>query len=158
MTVRPDEQKPQLELEIKYKFIAGTMPPPDHDEYEIVVTQGGGGRIAYWPDYPSFDPPCWEYLFPVAADQLKELVDLIESIDIFEREWEIEDERRVGGSLRYLTVTLGDRTVDVPSRLENRELVSPIYQAVRGLVPQNIWEEIETMAKEFIENYEEKQQ
>ena len=130
------------------------MPPPAHFEYTIRITRDGG-EIVFCPDYPSHQPPIWKERFVVPMDKLDSLYDLFVDKQILTRRWRSTDNHAVGGSLEFLDVTAKGVSISVPCHLNPRDaaLLREMYDAIRALVPPNLWDHLQTRREKFQGEY-----
>jgi hypothetical protein len=134
------------DLNIVYHWAAGSMPPPYHYEYEIRITPPDQGEIVFWPGYPGSGTPRWRETFRVAAEDVARLYALLRRRAVFTTSWLAPGEPPIGGATAWMTVTANGQRVDVPASVvpEQAELLSVVYQAIRALVPPDLWAQWET--------------
>ncbi len=142
-------------LAVRYHYQAGSMPPPAHYEYTIRLAPNGEGEIVFYPDYPQHNPPVWTETFTPAAEQLSDLHALIAKKKVMAKEWHSPARSPVGGSLEYLEVTKAAKQVSVPSRLNAKDAADlrELYDAVRALVPQEMWDRLHARRQAFEDDY-----
>jgi hypothetical protein len=147
---------PSSEITIQYYWVAGSMPPPYHSEYEILI-QGGKCILTYLPDYPFESTPVWTYEFPLAEDVFHNLLNTIQKLDTFNYPWIKEDDPPVGGSLEWLKLKDAVREVKIPASLNSvgKERIAELYQAIRNAVPDSIWGELREKKDDYIAQFEE---
>ncbi len=140
---------------LEYHYRAGSMPPPAHYEYTIRVAANGEGEVVFYPDYPQHNPPVWSEPFPVSQKPLSQVNALITKKKILTRKWRAPAHPAIGGSLESLTIETPDKTAAVPSRLNARDAADmrELYDAVRALVPQPIWDSLWARRQAFEEDY-----
>ncbi len=140
---------------VRYHYQAGSMPPPAHYEYTIRLAPNGEGEIVFYPDYPQHNPPVWSETFSPGAEQLSRLRSLIAKKKIVTKKWHAPAKSPVGGSLESLEITTADKQVSVPSHLNARDAASlrELYDAVRALVPQDIWDRLLARRQAFEDDY-----
>ena len=126
-----------------YAWREGSMPPPYHCEYTIAVAAEGNGSIVFYPDYPEEGVSPWEEGFRVTTAQLDELRRLMDEAGVLTRQWESVDDAPVGGSLEWLEVVADGETRRVPSTPREPEPLEPVYACIRGLVPADLWADLE---------------
>lgn len=149
MAPRPDD------LALRYEWYAGTMPPPYHYEYTITVGPGLQGEIVFYPDYSGEGVPEWREAFAVTDEQLDRAYGLMVEAEVFDRRWSEMRDRPVGGDTEWLSVMANGVSVRIPALPEGGEALEPVYDAVRGLVPDAIWESLRARRQEYEDNYEE---
>ena len=99
------------------------------------------GEILFYPDYPQHNPPVWREEIAVSPEALSGPVRADEAHGVFRRAWRQPERHTVGGSHAWLEATSGGRTVTVPSALApaQAEAIAPVYEAIRGLVGDDLW-------------------
>ena len=149
-TVPPD-------FHLEYAWREGTVPPPYHYEYRIDLHASGNGEILFRPDYPSEGPPEWRESFTVSLEELHGLYRRIVEEGILGRKWEPipDEEALVGGELRSMKIVENARAHEIPSAIVDGARVEPVYQLIRSLVPETIWQSLmdrrETYIREQLE-------
>lgn len=96
---RPDD------FSLVYHWQEGSLPPPYHYEYSIIIQSDRQGHIEMLPDYPSDQTPVWEEVFTVTADDLDQLYALLLEKNFFQENWTAQDGPPVGGSSEQLVVS-----------------------------------------------------
>jgi len=142
------------DLALRYEWHAGTMPPPYHHEYTIVVGPGQEGGIVYCPDYRADGVPEWHESFAVTAEALDRLYAVMVKAQVFDRRWLAMGRPPVGGDIEWLDVTASGETVRIPAQPEEGEALEPVWQAIRELVPDETWARLRARRKEYMDNYE----
>jgi len=61
----------------RYAWREGSLPPPHHYEFTIVVDAGGRGTIVFYPDYLEEGVAPWEEAFLVPPAEMDELYRLM---------------------------------------------------------------------------------
>ncbi len=152
-----DKVKPQpADFSVRYEWRAGTMPPPFHYEYSIRIGPGEHGQIVYRPDYESESVPTWTEEFTLTEQQLADLYDLVVDRKLLREKWRGTDNPPVGGSVEWAEITAGGKTYDIPRHLQGfqEEAAGRLYEAVRGLVPQETWDKLEARRQQYVEEYQ----
>jgi hypothetical protein len=134
----PRENRPE-DFQVRYDWVAGSMPPPHHYEYAILLGPGPEGRVIFRPDYSGSDTPVWTESFIVPDDALDELYSLMVERGVFSTEWAEVRDGRIGGKLEWLKCTAGSAQYSIPSRIEESAAVADVYSAVKALVPEDVW-------------------
>jgi hypothetical protein len=121
-----------------YHFSAGSVPPPDHYEYDLSMSDQGG-MLEYWNDYRSPSVESKKFFFKLDQGKIAKLRILITNIGF--RNWEKPDEILLGGYSEWLD---GEDGFSIPSELRSadRFLVSEVFTQMKELVPKGIWREI----------------
>ncbi len=146
-------------LAVRYHWQAGSMPPPAHYEYTIRLAPDGAGEITFYPDYPQHNPPVWSETFTPAAETLSRLHPLIAKKKIMTKKWRPPARSPVGGSLEFLEVITADKQVSVPSRLNAKDAAAlrEVFDAIRALVPQEMWDRLLARRQAFEDDYSARQ-
>jgi hypothetical protein len=58
---------------VEYSWREGSLPPPYHYEYTVIIKPSSLGEIALTPDYPSTTVPKWTEYFNVEEQALNDL-------------------------------------------------------------------------------------
>lgn len=127
------------------------MPPPDHEEYTIRVDEDGG-ELEYRPDYPGPDTPEWTESFAVSEREREALLEAVRRTGVLREEWTRVDRGTSGGSEEWMTVRVGEETVDVPSKVE-AEGLEDLYERITALVPEAAWTTVRDRRQDYIEEY-----
>ncbi len=135
------------------------MPPPAHYEYTIRLAPNGAGEITFYPDYPQHNPPVWSETFAPAAEEFSRLHSLIAKKKIMTKKWRPPTKSPVGGSLEFLEVIMADKQVAVPSRLNAKDAAAlrEVFDAIRALVPQEMWDRLLARRQAFEDDYSARQ-
>ncbi|HOG46932.1 MAG TPA: hypothetical protein PLJ35_05690 [Anaerolineae bacterium] len=153
----PDEHDLAVppDLALRYEWRAASMPPPSHYEYAISIGPGAQGEIAFLPDYAQHDPPVWREHVAVTGEALAGLYAVLRRVAVFSRPWRRAARPPIGDSHDWLDVTAGGTTVRVPSHLDAKceAAIEPVYEAVRALVPQEVWARLMAQREAFIQAY-----
>jgi hypothetical protein len=150
----PRERRPD-DLQVSYDWVAGSMPPPHHHEYTIVIGPGCEGSILFRPDYSGLDAPLWTESFVVTEDGLDELYQLMAERGVFTTRWAEVSDGAVGGSLEWLRCTAGAEQWSIPARIEESDRVGEVYSAVRALVPDAVWKGLRERREQYMRDYTE---
>lgn len=137
---------------IRYEYSNGSLPPPYHFEYTLFIrVQKSTGEIRFFPDYAGKDTPCWEKTFPIQADKLQTLLDLIRQKQVLCKTWIRPEQLIVGGSQQWLVINTNQGDFNVPTQLnpEDAERMEEIYQSIKPLVPDEIWQKVKTLHQEY---------
>ena len=156
----PTPTQPQsapADLSLTYEYRAGSMPPPFHNEYTVVIGPGTTGQVTYRPDYPSDTTPTWtEVLTPTTA-QLNDLYTLILENNLLRDNWRSLGDPPVGGSVEWATITANGKSHSIPTALEpaDEQEAQALYEFVtKTLVPQSVWDRLEAQRAQYQEEYE----
>jgi hypothetical protein len=133
MKGRPDD------FSIHHSWREGSLPPPYHYEYSIYLGPKAEGKIVFYPNYPTDDPPAWQERFNVDNKAFDELYTLMKEKQLFTRSWNEIEDPPVGSSLEWMEVTAGGTRIIVPSAIKESNIIDGIYVTIRSLVPRKIW-------------------
>ena len=137
-------------LEIRFEWIAGSMPPPHHYEYTIEINCEGTGKIIYIPDYEFPTVPVWEEQFLVGKEGISKINELIKSHKILKTKIKKKENRSIGGSMKYLTIIFEDESINFPPDMENHEIIDPVCEVIKGLVPGKIYDTLNEKRHNYI--------
>jgi hypothetical protein len=146
---RPDD------FGVQYEWHEGSLPPPYHYEYTIIIKPSGQSKIVLSPDYPSVTTPKWTEFFKVKEQGLNDLYQMMVENGLFTRKWQQLDAAPVGGSSQTLVVTAQGKQIKVEDYLVSEQEVSAkaIYAAVHALVPKDIWERLQTRRQQYMQEH-----
>ncbi len=144
-----------IDLLLHYHWQAGSMPPPAHYEYDIRLGPNGAGEIIFYPDYPQHNPPIWSERFALSDQEMSRLRSLISTKKLLTRKWRSPSRSPVGGSLESLELIAADQQISVPSHLNAPDTAAmrPVYDAIRALVPQTLWDSLLARRQAFEDDY-----
>jgi hypothetical protein len=145
---------PPVELQLRYTYVAASMPPPAHDEYIIDITGDGKGCITFWPDYTSHNPPVWKESFTLSDKSLTHLLALLKS-KVLAKRFATRPPGWVGDSQRWLEGSLEGQPLHIttgltPAAARRAEVV---YTCLHDLVPEEIWQSLRTRQEHFQRHY-----
>ncbi len=146
---RPDD------FGVEYEWREGSLPPPYHYEYTIIIRPSGQSKIVLSPDYPSTTVPEWTGFFKVQAQGLNDLYRTMVQNGLFTRKWRQLDAAPVGGSNQTLLVTAQGKQIKVEDYLvpEQQASAKAMYAAVHALVPKDIWERLQTRRQQYMQEH-----
>jgi hypothetical protein len=144
------------DFRLTYHWAAPTVRPPLHYEFTITLGSNQGGKIEFLPDYPNHNPPRWEESFSVKPAALDALASLMEARHVFDGTFRQHSEHFVGGQQNWLEVSFNGKQIQVPAELNasSATKIQPVYDAIRALVPQPIWDRLEAQRQEYISSKE----
>jgi len=147
--VRPDD------FSVEYEWREGSLPPPHHYEYNVVIKHSGESQIVLTPDYPSTTVPKWAERFKVEEQGLNDLYRVIIENGLFTRKWRHLHEAPVGGSNQTLVVTARGKRIKVEDYLVSEQQASAkaMYAAVQALVPKEIWERLQARRQQYMQEH-----
>lgn len=139
------------EFAIEYHYSDPTVPPPGHEEYTIRVDEEGRGELEYRPDYPGPDTPEWTESFEASEREREALLEAMRRAGILREEWTRVD-KGTGGPEAWMTVTVDEESVEVPSDAEASGLET-IYERITDLVPDAAWTAVRDRRRTYVEEY-----
>jgi hypothetical protein len=144
------------DLTIRYEWDSGSLPPPYHFEYTILVGPGNQGEIAYRPGYPTDQPPEWAEVFTVSESKLDQLHKFLLEGKIHTRRWQTLSEGFLGGSDANLSGTIDDEHFSIPGNLipSDKALIAPLYLIIQNLVPPAIWKQMDDQRQKYVSERE----
>ena len=146
---RPDD------FGIEYKWCEGSLPPPYHYEYTVIIKPSSRSEIVLTPDYPSTTVPKWTEYFKVEEQGLNDLYRVMVENGLFTRKWWQLDAPPVGGSNQTLVVTAQGKRIKVEDYLVSEQQASAkvMYAAVQALVPKEIWERLQARRQQYMQEH-----
>jgi hypothetical protein len=139
------------DFELIYEWHAGTMPPPHHFEYTIRVIADGRGAINYFPSYDNTS--VWTESLAVSKDTLEKVYRLMVKTGVTIKAWPEAKRHPIGGSTQWLNVVANKKTVMIPAFPEKPGGLQEVYDAIKSLVPQPVWDKFSGLREEYIRNY-----
>jgi hypothetical protein len=146
---RPDD------FGVEYRWREGSLPPPYHYEYTVIIKPSGRSEIVFTPDYPSTSVPKWTESFESEERDLNDLYRVIVENGLFTQKWQKLDRAPVGGSNQMLVVTAEGKRITVEDYLvsEQQAGAKAMYAAVQALVPKEIWERLQARRQQYIQEH-----
>jgi hypothetical protein len=146
---RPDD------FGVEYEWREGSLPPPYHYEYTVIIKPSSQGEIVLTPDYPSTTVPNWTEYFKVEEQGLNDLYRAMVENGLFTRKWRQLDTAPVGGSHQRLAVTAQGKRIKIEDYLIPEQQVSAkiMYAAVQVLVPKEIWERLQARRQQYMQEH-----
>jgi len=139
------------DFELIYEWHAGTMPPPHHFEYTIRVISDGRGAINYFPSYDS--TPVWTESLAVSKEAMEKVYRLMVKTGVTTKAWPEAKRHPIGGSTQWLNVVANKKTIMIPAFPKDPGGLQEVYDAVKALVPQPVWDKFSGLREEYIRNY-----
>jgi hypothetical protein len=141
------------DFELEYQWQEGSLPPPHHYSYRILLRADGSGVVTMIPGYSFQQPPTWTEPFAIAAADLTSLHEFMRARGMPDRKWKTRDQHIVGGSHSSLRWLANGKTADVSSQLaeSDRALYGEIVDAVRTRVPDALWSDLLARLRKFQE-------
>ncbi len=140
------------DFQLTYSWREGSLPPPYHYSYSITLGADGAGEVRMTPDYPSEGVPVWTEPFSLDRDTLDRMYATMVEQGLLRERWRAESIPPVGGSSEDLTAVAGGRTVEIPSFVvaSQRERAQAIYAALRSVVPNEIFADLEARREAYV--------
>jgi len=154
-TISPSTQEMKVrpaDFSIQYEWAEGSLPPPYHYEYIIRIKPAGEGQVEMIPDYPGDQIPVWIEPFTVSQANLDRLFQFMSDHGMFTQDWRAQYHPPVGGSSERLAVTAVGQTIYVPAYVAANQAsaAKEIYAAIKALVPQAVWDKLNTQHEQYI--------
>jgi guanosine-3',5'-bis(diphosphate) 3'-pyrophosphohydrolase len=143
------------DFHLEYAWREGTVPPPYHYEYRILLDASGNAEVLFRPDYPSEQPPEWSESFTVSLEELQGLYWRIVEGGILGRRWEPipDEEALIGGELESMEIVENGRHHQIPSSIVDASRVESVYQHIRSLMPETIWQSLMNRREAYIRDH-----
>jgi hypothetical protein len=139
------------DFELIYEWHAGTMPPPHHYEYTIRVVADGRGAVNYFPSYDT--TPVWTESLAVSKSALENVYRLMTKAGVTTKAWPEAKQHPIGGETQWLNVVANRKTVMIPAFPRDPGNIQEVYDAIKSLVPQPVWDKLSGLREEYIRNY-----
>ncbi len=135
-----------------YEWIAGSVPPPHHYEYTIMVHDDGTGRILFWPDYPTNTIPAWEVHFHPSLSARILLYNWLHAAGMFTRAQNTPRHSAIGGETGTLSVRADEKEAHVAVYLLPDDERTIVHRVICAVVPDMVWEDLHARRKTYIES------
>jgi molybdate transport system substrate-binding protein len=144
---RPDD------FGVQYEWREGSLPPPYHYRYTVIIRPSGQSEIVLTPDYLSITVPKWTEFFKVDEQGLNDLYRVMVENGLFTKKWRQLDAAPVGGSNQTLVVTAQGKRIKVEDYLvpEQQVPAKAMYAAVQALVPKDIRELLQARRQQYMQ-------
>jgi hypothetical protein len=122
-----------MDMTVTYEWNPGALPPPSYYELRVSISSRGDASVEVRPDYGFNNPPVWSWNFTLEQTQAVSLLRNIAAT------------RDAGGSASIPVVGGSQETITLEEGGQSREVeaVPRLTEALRSMVPRNIWDEIE---------------
>ena len=135
-----EESGAPRDLSILYTHFDGSMPPPYHQEWGILLRPNGTGDITYRPDYPEAGVPTYRAPLDVGEAEIDRLYTEMRDAGLLEGGIAPAPNPPVGGPIDRASVVADDKGVEIPSFDEEGEVpLDPVLKEIRALVPDEVW-------------------
>jgi hypothetical protein len=152
-----DPEAAPADFAFEYDWYEGSVAPPWHYSFEIVLGADGSGSVTFWPDYRGSGVPQWTETLTPAPEEIELVYFTMYDEGVFQRAWEEDPEPPVGGSVAGITVVAAGETYEIPFDLRSaadREAAVVVYGAVEELVPNEVWREFEDRRTDYMDSYD----
>jgi len=142
------------DLRVIYDWEEGSLPPPHHYSYRIIVLANGTGQVEFIPGYSFQDSPKWIEPFTVSPADMEKLYARMNSSKVFSKVWRKRESRAVGGSLSLIDWVANGKAGRIPSTLEQGDqgTYAAIVDHIRSLVPPGLWADLQARRSKFMKN------
>jgi hypothetical protein len=142
-------------FEIVYHWTEGSVPPPYHYEFSIKIQEDRTGIVSYRPDYDLKDVPVWNRYFTIPQELYSRLYDLLVSSEFSSYVWKQGLEIYVGGSQEWCDGIIENHVFHIPTGLtrEDVDKARPLYLLFMQLGPEEMWDDLEQMRKEYMTRF-----
>ena len=136
----------------------GALPPQYRYEYVITIGPGAQGELDFLPGYDGASgSERWVVPFEISRAELENVYAYFADNDLLRARWNTGREL-IGGSTTSLIVTAFGKEYQIPSiselQGEDKQLVEKAMDAIRAVVPETIWEEMNDRQAEFENNFQ----
>lgn len=140
----------------QYHYQTGSVPPPYFFEYDVFINAGGQGTLVYHSSYSTDSTSKMDnYTFTVNASDISSLNNAIKKSKVLTATFKEMENHPIGGSMQNAIILLyQDPALDhMPQRIttpyfpassKQRKALEILYGKIKSLVPQTIWDEIES--------------
>ena len=140
------------DFSVTYHWDNGSLPPPYHYELTVTIGARSEGRLTLQLGYSPEDEHPLTETFEVSDEQLDELYRVMVDQEVFTRRWTPDDDPPVGGEVEWIEAQAGGEEVRIPAYLEreaDQNAATAVYAAVRGLVPDSLWDWVAEYQSEY---------
>ena len=147
------------DFSLRLEWNTGALPPQYTYMYTVTIGPGQQGKLEYRPGYdPEDDTHFWLADFTPEKDQMAAFYDYLQENDLMRDNWK-KGQLLLGSSGTSITLTAYGKTYQIPSIAEldkdERVRAEAAMDAIRSLVPQALWDEMETRQAAYEAAYEE---
>jgi hypothetical protein len=154
----PDPDAVPADLAIDYRWNTGVSNVgPDFAAYSVSLDMSGSGTIRFTVGHPSAEQDMWAETFDLFVGDLRVLYLSLHEVDLFSRTWMQEEPKPGSGWGSSLLVVAEGKTYVVPHNLADRDdadLMATVYESIRSLVPETIWEGFETRRDDYLSKHD----
>jgi hypothetical protein len=140
------------DFSVAYHWAEGSLAPPYHYEYDILVAADGAVTVRYTPDYPADDVPVWTETVQMNTAQLDALYADLGAYGLFTRDWRTENGPPVGASSEWLTATANGRTIEVPAYVVPEQAAdeAALAATLHDLIPDDTWAKLNAQREQYV--------
>jgi len=147
------------DFQVEYSWNNGvSRVGPDFLTYQVSLPTTGSGTIHCTFGHPSSNQQEeWTETFEVTADDLQALYATMHEVGLFTKTWpQAEPVPGLSGGSSIRVVADGGeyRVPSVLADSSDADSIAVVYQMIRSMVPQTIWDEIETRQAQYIEDHD----
>lgn len=145
------------DFSLTFNWNTGALPPQYRYEYVITIGPGFQGELDFIPGYDgAHGSERWATPFEISSEELENLYAFFTDNDLLRDRWNTGREL-IGGSTTSLIITAFGKEYQIPSvselEGEDKQLVEMAMEAIRGVVPEMIWEEMNDRQAQYENNY-----
>lgn len=146
------------DFSLVFSWDTGSLPPQYHYSYTITIGPGPQGQFVYRPGYDEQDRThMWVADFVLTQGELDTLYASLKDLGMMRTRWNT-GAGLVGGSNTEMVITGYGKEYLVPSMSDlkerDRSRVEEAMDVIRGVVPQDIWEEMKARQQVYEQNFE----
>lgn len=147
--------KQQSDFKIEYHWAEGSVPPPYHYEYSLILHGDGTGFVSYWPDYDMPGVPFWQRKNSIPPKKYEPLKTLIEQDGLISHIWRQFEVVPVGGSQEWCKGIVSGRILLIPTELiqEDADKARVFYSEIKQIVPQKLWDEFSRLRNDYMNRF-----
>lgn len=154
---QPSAQRP-ADFNLTFEWDTGALPPQYHYAYVIRIQPVAEADFTYAPGYePLTQSDAWQVQFEISESQMDALYAYLLENDMFKSSWKT-GQPLLGGSGTRILIQADGTTYEIPSisvlEKSQRQSVEDLMDYIRDLVPQNIWQEMETRQAQHEADYQ----
>jgi len=154
----PDPDVVPADLQVHYRWNSGVSNVgPDYAAYSVSLDGSGSGTIRFTVGHPSAEQDVWTETFGLSTGDLRDVYSSLHGAGLFSRNWTAREPAPGSGGGSSLAVVADGRTYSVPTDLadpEDSDSVSTVYESIRSLVPESIWEGFEARRDEYVSSHD----
>lgn len=141
------------DFSLSFYWNTGALPPQYRYEYVITIGPGQQGELDFIPGYDGAQgSERWVAPFNLSSEEIEGLYAVLSENDLLRTRWKT-GRGLIGGSTTSLLITAFGNEYQIPSisvlEEDEKELVETAMDAVREVVPESIWEEMNTRQADY---------